>query len=692
MPVELLLEIGTEEIPSNYLEQASNELKVITERYLKDNRIRFSEKLSTYYTPRRLVVVGEGIDERQEDLFQEITGPPKRAAYDEEGNPTRAATGFAKKYGMTVDDLRCMETPKGEYLFFRREIPGRPSMGVLAEVLPQLIAEIPWPKSMRWSNIGFSFVRPIHWILALLGGQVIQFELAGVRSGRETRGHRFMAPETIEIQDFRNYMQEMKRCYVMIDQVERRKEIEREVTNKAREVNGIPVHDPELVHTVANLVEFPSVLWGSFDEAFLNLPAPVLITAMREHQKYFAVKDKKGRLINHFIAVNNTMGRDESVVQKGHERVLRARLSDAVFFYNEDRKRPLEDRLNDLKGVIYQAELGTSFDKVERFTRLALYLAERVVPEKKEDIKLAAKLSKCDLVTELVTEFPILQGIMGMEYARLDGHPEEVCLAIKEHYLPVRAGDSLPSSIAGTIVGLADRMDTITGCFAIGLEPTGAADPFALRRHALAVIRILEDKKWELSLKEFIRESLKITGEKIDFDADPVFDRVRSFFRERYKNRVLTAGYDSDLVEAILSANFDKIDELPMRIEQLRRFMTEFNEFEAIALTFKRVSNILKNQPVVYTVDQDMFEDHCETALWEAYQGLKDEINILTGNGKYFEAMGRIAELRKPVDAFFDGVEILTKESTMLRNNRLAILHNLGRLFLSLADFSKFSI
>lgn len=692
MPAEFLLEIGTEEIPSGYLEQAVQEWIRRTETGLRELRIGHNKGPFAYYTPRRLLLVCEEMNETQEDMIQEVTGPPKKAAYDPEGRPTKAAAGFAKKYDVSVEDLEIKDTPKGDYLYLKRRIPGRPSIDILSEIIPQWISGIPWPKSMRWGNIGFPFVRPIHWILALFGGDVIPFETAGVSSGNRTRGHRFMSSGSIIIKDFRNYLGEMKKASVMIDPEERRRHIEKEVAAKAGEVSGIPVEDRDLVVTVANLVEFPSCVCGRFDRTFLELPEPVLITVMREHQKYFAVQEANGRLMPFFIAVNNTIAKDESVVRKGHERVLRARLSDAVFFFNEDRKKPLEERLDDLKGVIYQAELGTSFAKVERFTRLGLHLAERAAPEKTEQVRMTARLCKCDLVTEMVMEFPTLQGVMGREYARLDGHPEEICDAIREHYLPERAGGELPGSMTGTIVGLADRMDTLSGCFAIGLEPTGAADPFALRRHALSIIRMMEDRLGELSLDELIQTSLRILEEEIEFNRDRVFHSIRNFFRERYKNRMLGEGYGADLIEAVLSARFDTMGELPPRMAQLQQFMDEFGEFRAVALTFKRVTNILKNQPVTYDVDKTLFEADCESVLWRGYLDLKDEINRLTGRKEYFQALSTIAGLRKAVDDFFDGVEVLTKESPALRENRLAVLHNIARLFLGLADFSKFSI
>jgi len=691
MTGELLLEIGTEEIPSDYLESGLRDLKRLVESHLRDERIVVGEGLEVYGTPRRLVLIGRAVADKQEDMVQEVTGPPRRAAFDGEGNPTKAAIGFAEKQGVSVDAFKFVETPRGEYVSVKQKIPGRPTIHVLSEVIPGLIKSVPWPKSMRWGDVGFSFVRPIHWVLALLDGQVIPFEVGGVKSGNVTRGHRFMGPKTLEINGLEDYLRKMKKGYVIIDMKEREKEVKNSVVRAAETISGTPTMDPELLSTVTNLVEFPSAVCGGFDRTFLNLPEPVLITAMKKHQKYFSLRDSAGQLLPNFVAVNNTLTRDEAVVCKGHERVLTARLSDADFFFKEDRKRPLEDRLEDLKEVIYQTRLGTSYAKIQRCVRLAEYMAGQILPRKIENVRRAARLCKCDLVTEMVAEFPVLQGVMGGEYARLDGYPEEVCLAIHEHYLPVRAGDKLPTSPVGCIVGIADRMDTISGFFAISLEPTGAADPFALRRHALAIIRILEEMQWDISLKEFVVTSLTNLHQEIEFDEDSVAQKVSDFFRERYKGMALRSGYESDLIDAVLSANFDHIHQLRSRIDQLRRFMTESEEFESLALTFKRITNILKKQDKSFAVNTSLLKEPCERRLWEAYEALKSDIHRLSGQKAYFEALNLIVRLRQPVDELFDGVAILA-EDAQLRGNRVAMLQNLARLFLSLADFSKFSI
>ena len=692
MVAELLLEIGTEEIPAGYLEGGLRGLRRLAETCLSENRIDLTGGLVTYGTPRRLILMGKGISEMQSDLLKEITGPPKNVAYDKEGRPTKAALGFAQKQGLSVEEVQSIETPKGEYLYVKRQIPGRRTVEILAEELPKLIAGIVWPKSMRWGSIGFPFVRPIHWVVCLFNGEIIPFEVAGVSSGCTTRGHRFMSPETMKVSNIQDYSTGMEKAFVVIDQQEREKLVERIAREVAGKAGGKPIDDPGLISTVANLVEYPSAVCGSFDEMFLDLPDIVLITAMKEHQKYFAVYDEKGRLKPNFVAVNNTVARDELVVKRGHERVLRARLSDAGFFLKEDRKRPLLDRLEGLKQVVYQTDLGTSYGKVQRFTKLAVYLAGIVLPDEEENIRLVAGLCKCDLITQMVNEFPSLQGVMGKEYARLEGYSDNVCSGIYEHYLPLRAGGKLPISKIGAVVGIADRMDTIAGCFVVGLEPSGSADPFALRRHALAIIRIAEDMGWDLSLKEFIEQALLFLKEDVEFDNTQMISKIMAFVRERYKNMMLGSGYESDLIEAVISVGFDRIQQLRPKIDQLRKFSSESEEFHQLALTFKRVSNILKKQDKPFETDPALFREDCERTLWDTFKNLKDDVYGSLEKAEYHDALSLMVKLRKPVDDFFDGVEVLIKDNQALRENRVGLLQQIAGLMLQIADFSKFSI
>jgi len=688
---ELLLEIGTEEIPSGYLENGLRELKRLAESSLKENRIEIEGSLYTYGTPRRLVLVANSIADAQKDTIQEITGPPQKAAFDEEGNPTKAAFGFAEKQGVSVNELQLQETPKGVYLYIKRIMPGRPTTTILSEVLPKLITNIPWPKSMRWGSEEFSFVRPIHWILALFNGNNIPFEVAGISSGTLTRGHRFMAPQSMKIEDLKDYLQKMNQSSVIIDQKERENSVEKSVIAAAKIASGLPVIDPELLFTVTNMVEFPSAICGGFDKVFLALPDPVLITAMKEHQRYFSVRGQQGNLMPNFVAVNNTIARDESIVRKGHERVLQARLADANFFFKEDRKRMLLDRLEDLKTVIYQAELGTSFDKVQRFTRLAEYLAEQIIPENIDDVRVVAKLCKCDLVTEMVMEFPSLQGVMGKEYAQLDGYPEDICSAILDHYLPIQAESQLPESLIGAIVGIADRMDTIVGFFSMGREPDGTADPYALRRQALAIIRIVRDKKIAISFHDFIHKSASILNETISFDQEKVENSVNNFIKNRFKNLLLTDEITQDFIEAVISIDFNYLHQAEKKIHALQKFRNSSKDFETLAIAFKRIINIGKGFKETYSVNSDLFEHKSEEGLWKTFQLVKDEAKRQIDEENYLEALNTMSRIIKPVDEFFSEVMVMA-EDTRIKENRLGILKNLQEFFLQVADFSKFSI
>ncbi|MFC1884028.1 glycine--tRNA ligase subunit beta [Thermodesulfobacteriota bacterium] len=692
MAAELLLEIGTEEIPAGYLANGLENLRRMAEDVFKDCRIDISGNVYVYGTPRRLVLIIEEISEKQHDLLQEMTGPPKNVAYDKEGNPTKAAIGFAKKQGISIEDVSFIDTPKGEYLYVKKQVAGRPTKEILAEVLPKLIADLPWPKSMRWGSVNFSFVRPIHWVLALFGGEIVSFEVGGVFSGDRTFGHRFMSPESIRIAGAKDYLEKIKNASVVVDQSERELIIERMIAEESEKVGGTAADDQALIKTVANLAEYPSAVCGNFDNRFLELPDSVLVTAMREHQKYFAIYDKKKKLMPNFIAVNNTLARDDSIVRKGHERVLRARLSDAQFFFNEDMKRPIEDRLEDLKGVIYQADLGTSYEKVMRFTQIAEYLCEIVLPDSIELVRTAAKLCKCDLVTLMVNEFPSLQGVMGMEYAKAEDFPKVVCSAIYEHYLPTRSGGPVPESEIGSIVGCADRMDTIVGCFAVGLEPTGSADPFALRRHSLAILSILEEKGWEISLSRLVAKGISVLAESIHFDEELVHKKVMDFLRERYKNKMLIKGYETGLIDAVISVNFDKLNLLNQKIDQLKEFASGSEEFQALTQTFKRVSNILKKQDRSFEVNEDLFQESCETDLWKLYQGLSKELSNSLEDGDFSKSLRLLTRLRKPVDELFEGVEILSRENEWLKRNRLGMLQHIEGLFLNVADLSRISV
>jgi len=439
------------------------------------------------------------------------------------------------------------------------------------------------------------------------------------------------------------------------------------------------------------MVEFPSAICGCFDEAFLGLPDPVLITAMKEHQRYFSIRDQESRLMPNFVAVNNTIARDESVVRRGHERVLLGRLADADFFFKEDRKRPLGDRLEDLKTVIYQAGLGTSFAKVQRFTKLAEYLARQIAPEVTGHVRLAARLCKCDLVTEMVTEFPSLQGTMGEIYARLDGHPEQVCRAISDHYLPVQADSKLPASLIGSIVGLADRMDSIVGCFAMGLEPTGTADPYAVRRQALGIIRLIRDKRMAICLPDFVSKAASILKETIPFDVPETIGKVISFIRDRFKNMLLSEGLAQDLIDSVITGDFRFLHQVEERIAALRRFRDRSEDFQGLAIASKRIMNIVRGFGGTDRVNPDYFENTSEEKLWKVFQSVKRGVDRELEKENYFEALNLLTKLSGPIAEFFSQVMVMT-EDKRLRENRLGMLKGLNQFFLQVADFSRLAV
>ncbi|MGH7430001.1 MAG: glycine--tRNA ligase subunit beta, partial [Candidatus Methylomirabilaceae bacterium] len=490
MTKDLLFEIGTEEIPSGYMAPALKDLEAEARRLFQEQRVAFSG-VRTFGTPRRLVLYVERLEETQSDRVREIIGPARSVAYDQEGRPTKAALGFARAQGIPVEKLQVKTLDRGDYVVASIEERGARLEELLPAILPRLVSSLSFPKFMRWGQGTTRFVRPIRWLLALYGGRVIPFDIDGVRSGNRTFGHRFLSRGQIRIRGFEDYVKRLEERHVIVDQARRRQLVVKLAQEAAAKVGGKPVLDDDLVESVTYLVEFPNVVCGGFQREYLSLPRDVIMTPMRKHQRYFPVVDKAGQLLPHFIAISNMQARDMEVIREGNERVLRARLKDADFFFKEDRKIPLADRVPKLGGIIFQERLGTMLDKVERLQQLVAYLCGRIAPELTDDAQRAAQLCKADLVTTMVKEFPNLQGTMGREYARLSGESPAVAHAIEEHYLPRFAGDRLPESLCGAIVGLADRIDSICGCFGIGLIPSGSEDPYALRRLGQGVVQLL---------------------------------------------------------------------------------------------------------------------------------------------------------------------------------------------------------
>ncbi len=681
---ELFLEIGSEEIPAGFIPRAMAEMETIITRELTNARLSFSE-VKTLGTPRRLALVVKGLPSLQPDAEITATGPSKKAAYDADGKPTKAAEGFARGQGVDVADLKVVTTEKGEYIAATKQETGRPTHQILAEMLPRLVTEIPFKKSMRWGDLDVRFARPIHWIVALFDGSVVPFSFGTIQSGAVSRGHRFMANTPFPVRDFAHYLEECERHFVIPDP-ERRKEIIRRETHRVAEAaGGHLMPDEGLLEEVTYLAEYPSAVSGTFPAEFLKVPKEVLITSMRSHQRYFSIVDGNGKLLPGFITINNTLTEDPSVVVKGNERVLRARLSDARFFFEEDQKVKLDERVEALKKVVYQQKLGTSFEKMERFKALAEGLADQLNPAVKTQTGRAAWLCKADLVSGMVGEFPEVQGIMGREYALLEGENAAVANAIAEHYLPIQAGGDLPASDIGAFVSIADKLDTICGCFGVGLIPTGAADPYALRRATIGIIAIILDRGYRISLPALIGQSLELLSAKLTRPPEQVSADVLEFFRGRFVN-LLANDFAGDAVDAAVSAGFKDLVDVRARIAALAEFKNH-PDFEPLAVAFKRVGNIIKDGTDI-PVDPTLFQDPAEKGLFDAVQAVNSEVTAKTEASAYLEALTGIATLRGPVDTFFDKVMVMA-EDERVRTNRLALLTAIARMIGRIADFSR---
>ncbi|MDF1615196.1 glycine--tRNA ligase subunit beta [Desulfurivibrio dismutans] len=682
---ELLLEIGAEEIPAGYLNPALKALQSSLTQSLREHNLEFGE-ITTGATPRRLTISVRNLAARQPDRVEEAMGPPKKAAFDADGNPTKAAQGFAATKGVAVADLQVVSTPKGEYLQARVELPGRDSAEILSDLLPGLITGLPFPKSMRWGNGKTHFARPLRWLLAVYRDQPLNFRLEEVAAANQTCGHRFLAPQTLRATTYESYRDQLRRAQVLVDPVERHQALVAEINRAAEEAGGRILPDPELEETVTNLVESPFAICGSFAERFLQLPQEVLITSMREHQKYFAVVDQQGKLLPRFVAVNNTRVKDARVGAQGHQRVLRARLEDAFFFFSEDQQRPLSQLAGRLDGIIFQHQLGTMADKTTRLEQLAGRLADEFAPELGATVRRAATLCKADLLTSMVDEFPSLQGIIGRDYARRQGESQEVAEALYSHYLPLRAGGVLPQDQAGAILGIADRLDTLAGCFGIGLKVTGAADPFGLRRQAVGLIHLLLGHGLKLPLTTWIDSALALYDCQLKEEPAAARQRLLEFIKGRFANDLTGRGIPPEAVEAVLSVEFKEINDAKARIEALVA-VREQPAFTLLAGSFKRVNNIIKDNPDD-RIDPELLEEAGEKELAAVLARITAATDPLLQQGAYQEALEHILTIKEPIDRFFDQVMVMAEDEA-LKRNRLALLTAIAKLFRRVGDFSK---
>lgn len=684
---ELLFEIGTEEIPAGYIQPALQFLAESAGAHLRELGLAYGG-IRTMGTPRRLALAVYDLQEKQPDRVVEHTGPSKKAGFDDHGNPSRAAIGFARSRGVDVTDLKVAATPKGEYLIAVEEVRGRHAGELLPDLLATLIGAIPFPKSMRWGEGSITFARPIQWLLALLDGEILDVTVDGLKAGATTCGHRFMEPGRFTVTGGLRYVEQLRDRHVLVDREERRQAVVREVRQavaRSGAAGAEPVLDEELVDTVTNLVEMPWGVCGSFDARFLELPREVLITSMREHQKYFPVAGGDANLLPLFVAVNNTRIDNLELAASGHQRVLRARLEDALFFYREDTKRKLADRYPDLAGIVFQNRLGTMLEKAERMAVLAGRLARRIDPESERHVLRAAMLAKCDLLTEMVGEFPSLQGVIGRVYASQGGEPGEVADAVQEHYKPVRAGGELPAGLIGAIVGIADRIDTLVGCFAIGEKPTGTTDPFGLRRQALGLLHIIRGHQLHVSLAEMVREALNGYRSMMEPAGDAA-EQALDFIRLRFENDVVASGIKPEVVAAATSVGFDDVVDCMARIRALEA-MRASEDFTVLAGSFKRIRNITRDHRET-AVDEGLFTDEAEKVLYATLLDVTAGTASFLQNRQYDRALAGMLQMKEPVDRFFDHVMVMTGDEAV-RRNRLNLLTALRELVRRVGDISR---
>nr|WP_274622796.1 glycine--tRNA ligase subunit beta [Myxococcus fulvus] len=690
----MLLEVGAEEIPASFIAPALEDLRrVVTER-LADARLEHGE-VKVYGTPRRLAVWVRDVADAGKDVVKEVLGPSAKAAFDAQGKPTKAAEKFAEGLKLSVDQLGRAQTAKGEYVSARVEEKGRAAADIVPDALHAAVHSINFRKSMRWGDVESSFARPVQWLVALLGGDVVPVVFGDVKSGRVTYGHRFLSPGAIELKAPADYEAALAKANVVADIGKRRAMLVEKVTAAAKAAGGALLEDEGLVDQVTNLVELPSPVVGTFEERHLDLPPEVLVQEMKSHQRYFSLVDGAGKLLPKFIAVSNTPVRDEQLSLRGYQRVLRARLADGRFFFDEDRKTPLADRVEKLGRVVWQGQLGTYLEKVERFRSLAVWLAGQTKRAgESATIERAATLAKADLVTGMVGEFPELQGVMGREYARASGEPDAVALAIFEHYLPRGAEDALPTQDAGALIGIADRLDSLCGIFAIGKVPSGAADPFGLRRACLAIIRLVLGRGYRFSLSAAVDESLRLLAPRLANvkrkAGEPApREQVLEFFRGRLK-ALWGEQHRTDVVEAVLAAGFDDLVAAQKRLEALSLIVGRA-DFQPLAAAFKRVVNIVEKQGRDVAGGQTQAQklvDDAEKQLHAAFSQARTSVTGLLQGDDFSGALKEITGLKPVVDTFFDKVMVMAEDKE-LRENRIRLLTEIGALFNQVADFSK---
>ncbi len=683
---DFLVEIGTEELPPKALSKLSSSFSQQLEAALKAADLAF-EDVKAYAAPRRLAVLVTGLAGRQEDKKVEKRGPAVKAAFDADGNPTPAAKGFAGSCGVTVEELSRMETPKGEWLYYESLQPGAATAELLPEMVTQALNKLPIPKRMRWGERTAEFVRPVHWVVMLFGDEVVEATILDHQAGRETFGHRFHHPEAIRIDAPSSYVKQLYETgYVMVDFDERKERIRQQVEATAAGLNAEAIMDEALLDEVTGLVEWPVTLMGSFDKEFLQVPQEALIYSMQDNQKYFAVVDNLGLLQPCFITVSNIESKEPRKVIEGNERVIRPRLADAAFFWDQDRKQPLADKIEALHGILFQKDLGSLFDKMQRVKGLAATIAAQLGAQETLAER-AAELAKCDLMTNMVVEFPAMQGIAGRYLAEHDGEDKAVALALEEQYLPRQAGDRLPSSPISQSLALAEKLDTLMGIFGIGQKPTGTKDPFALRRAALGVLRIVIENELDLDIRALLQQAADALGARVT--AENAVDDCFAYVQERLKAYYQDQGIQTEVIDAVMAQSPTRPLDFDRRVKAVSAFL-RLPEAESLAAANKRIQNILKKagNAVADKIDPALLVEPAEKQLYEQVQSLAQDVSPVFDRGDYEQGLKQLAVLKAPVDAFFDDVMVMADDEA-LKGNRLALLQSLGSLFLRTADLSR---
>lgn len=685
MARDLLLEIGVEEIPSAYMGRTIAELKSIAIQKLGEARLSY-KGIKSFGTPRRLTLLVEELEEKQPDAVIETRGPKKAIAFDAKGNPSKAGAGFARSQGVDCKDLEVREVGGTEYIFAIKKEQGNASTAILPALLQDIIHNLGFPKSMRWGYFHTRFARPIRWLLAMFGSESIALQIENIESGRHTYGHRFLANGPLEVKDVRDYFRVLKMNYVVLDQEERKELIRRQVIEAAASAGGSPMENDDLLEEVSYLLEYPTAFYGSFSPSYLDVPPEVLTTSMIEHQRYFPVFDSQGKLMPGFIGVRNGTDYSLDVVRTGNERVLKARLEDALFFWKEDTRKPLEDMVQGLRDVLFHERLGSIMDKVARLQGLAVFIGEACGLSDEKTLRRAANLCKADLVSNMVFEFPELQGIMGRYYALHSGEEQEVSEAIFEHYLPRFAGDRLPAIASGKVLGLAEKIDNLVGCFAIGIKPSGSQDPYALRRQALGIVNIILDSGLSLNLVAVIGTAYdNFAAVKPDISRADVISEVLEFIGQRMRGVLLERGFSHDLIDAALALPTYDITDVYNRIMALQE-LRQSDSFEDFMVVYNRCHNLSKKWDDD-SVNADVLVDATEIDLHRSFNLIKYDVYRHINERDYLSACKMMAELRPQVDEFFNAVMVMAEDKE-LKAARLGLLKAIANLCNLIADFS----